>query len=250
MGLKSFLSRQREKHTQKKIDTLIACVNNPKIKSEDRRLAIDELQKAGTSEALLGLAQRFSFNYDKSIDDREEKEQVAAILIENKEKSLPPLRTFLKKTPSVQWPVKVLRELTTDTEIVSLLLAELDVAEHSFQREDAEKRADILSALKDFADDRIAQAVSPLFDGEFDDVTRIAAINLTRTQQGEMNREKLIQLYLNEATPIRIKSEILDCFLATGWTVKGFRKSMEEALPAGFDLTREGRIVARTAVKP
>ncbi|MFH1727248.1 MAG: hypothetical protein ABIA04_02370 [Pseudomonadota bacterium] len=245
MGLIEFFGKRKEQKAQKQLHRYCNIVANKKLKNEDREIAIEELKKIGSKEAIFGLLHRYDFIYEKLIEDRQEKELVMSIVLSFKEKSIAPLKKYLKESSTVGWPVKILKELIPEEEVVSLLLEVLTTEEMSFQRDEMEKNIDVLNTLTEFNDIRIADKVLPFLDGDFDDQTKLSAIEIMGKLKAESGREKLLTLFVNKETPVRLKTEILAVLIKAGLPVTGFRKTIEEMLPSGYDITREGKIILR-----
>src|SRR5436853_768952 len=78
VGIFDFLSGGKGGAVQK----TVARANNKNAQSVDRFRALEQLRDDGSDEAIAGLLRRFSFNYDKSIEDEQEKEWVHDTIIE------------------------------------------------------------------------------------------------------------------------------------------------------------------------
>ena len=81
-----------------------------------------------------------------------------------------------------------------------------------------------------------------LFLGDEADDVRLAALDFLFDQLGDQAREMALECYLDSEDRPRVRSHILERFADKGWSVKGFRPKIEDTLPEGYTLTRDGRI--------
>ena len=79
MGLFDFFSK--ESRGKSAVESASKRVMTKHLQSPDRFAAMEKLREVGTDDALYGLARRFSYVYDKSIEDEQEKEWVTETLI-------------------------------------------------------------------------------------------------------------------------------------------------------------------------
>src|SRR5438552_6365392 len=88
----------------------------------DRQEAINELCKLKTTEAVEALLKRFTFMTDPSITDQEEKDVVFEGIVSAGEVAIAPVRAFAAKADSLTLPMKILKELLPEEELVDELL--------------------------------------------------------------------------------------------------------------------------------
>ena len=77
-----------------------------------------------------------------------------------------------------------------------------------------------------------------------DDDVRLAALDYFFKRPEEEAREPVLKCYLDSDDRPRIRAHILDRLIDLGWSVRGFRPKIEEALPEGYFLTRDGTVKA------
>src|SRR5688572_17951857 len=111
MGL--FDRFSKEGREQSAVEKSSKRVMNKHAQSADRFVALEKLKEIGTDEALYGLVRRFSYNYDKTIEDEQEKEWVASALAALGARALPALRRYLKQATTLSYPLRVLESIAT-----------------------------------------------------------------------------------------------------------------------------------------
>ncbi len=72
-----------------------------------------------------------------------------------------------------------------------------------------------------------------------------------RREQAILNHKKhikskfgqsVLELLVNEETPLRLRASNAGTLKNLGWSVRGYRKRVEEILPDGMHVDRSGRI--------
>jgi len=81
-----------------------------------------------------------------------------------------------------------------------------------------------------------------LFLGDEADDVRLAALDYLLDRSEEQARQEALECYLDSEDRPRVRSHILELFAEKGWRVRGFRPKIEDTLPEGYTLTRDGRI--------
>ena len=61
----------------------------------------------------------------------------------------------------------------------------------------------------------------------------------------EESRESVLETYIDCQDRPRVRGHILKQLARRGWPVKGFRSKIEESLPEGHVLTRDGAVKIR-----
>src|SRR6188508_3329947 len=111
MGIFDLLSK--EGRAKGKLDSLIKKTTHKHVQSADRFAAMEGLKEIGTDDALYGLCRRFSFVYDKSQQDEEEKQWVEDTLVDLGDRSIGPLRRFIMQGETVSFPLRVLEKIAS-----------------------------------------------------------------------------------------------------------------------------------------
>jgi HEAT repeat protein len=236
MDILSFIRPSPEQRIRK----LRKKVKEPHGDASVRQNAAQRLFEMGTEPALRALLDRFTITVSPSVQDEAEKQEVFNWLVSLGQGAVPPLLSFLKNERAVYWPARTLREILPDDEL----------AEHfgeilHFLWENppatAFPKAQIIRSLEGVVSEELVETVLSFLEDEDDDV-RLAAIEYLLDQPEEATRESILQCYLDSEGRPRVRIQILDHLSDKGWTVRGFRPAIEETLPEGYALTREGRI--------
>src|SRR3954469_12954487 len=98
------------------------AAGSKRAQAYDRQEAIHELCKLKSADAVEALLKRFTFAIDPSITDQEEKEAVFEGIVEAGREAIEPVRAFAAKAESLAWPVRILKELLPEDELVEELL--------------------------------------------------------------------------------------------------------------------------------
>jgi len=258
MGLKSWFKGG----SSNPVDKWVKRLTQKWGPSENRMAAMDKLVEIGSPEAIGALLQRFTIQCENGVVDETEKGHVGDAVLGFGEQAIEPIRQALREIDQISWPLALLRQILSGDEarfIVELvaLLDDLDVeymrnpekklAVMTFlaglddlEREDGEP-PDLMRSARPPVDERIAAASVKFLEDE-DEEVRYLAVTVLARQGDEVARVPLIELLIDEETSRRFRMRIAEAFSRTEWTVKGFRKQAEEALPQGFKLDRQGRV--------
>ena len=249
---------------------LAANANNIYMQSGDRYRALEKLRDDGSEEALAGLLRRFTWNYDKTIEDEQEKESVHDWLVEmatyEQTGGDKPGITGDDKQAARDQRAGVLRALEKSilgADTVSLQLRVLDhVAGHDetwpiLERviaannneyvRDPSKKVQLVNFLGEgFKDPRAASALIQYLEDP-DETVRFHTVEaLLHQANEEIAREPLLKLLVKkEEDSRRIKIRILDVLAETGWVTHGFKGEVEEevkSLGLSYSIDNKGRI--------
>jgi hypothetical protein len=215
-----------------------------RAQAPDRQEALQELAKLKTSDAVEALLKRFTFAIDPSITDQEEKEfAYEGIIGAGKDAALEPIRAFAMKAESVQYPIKILKELCDEDEVVDELikwLARWDTEYAKFM----DPKLQLLDVLGDYKNPKVRPAVEP-FLGDFTEEARYRAVQTILAQKEPESLEKLLDCLLDEES-VRTKNKILDGIAALGWEVPEERRDpVRKALPYEYGIDGAGKISKR-----
>ena len=223
---------------------------NTKIKPDDRRPALDLLAESGSDEAITALLGRLTFNYDNNmVSDEEEKTFVYETLVHlGLERVLPSLRKHLQGARSLSWGLRLASELC-DAETIWTLISEILQAMEPGYTRDPTRKLQVLTFVGELEDERAVDALIP-YTEDHDESVRFNVVEGLLQHENEKAREPLIKLLIDEdEESLRIKNRICEGFIANGWTVKGYRGSVEKALAEDFVVDGKGRIKAKRARK-
>jgi HEAT repeat protein len=233
-ALKKNLQRAVDKHAQ----------------SPDRFKALESLRDDGSPEAMLGLLRRFSLQYDKSIEDEQEKEWVYQVLCEMGAAVVPPLRRYMRDTETLGWALKVLEKVAKGDEfreIVGELCAQND---NSYVRDPA-KKIQLLHFMGEHRDPVLATLLVPYLEDVNEGVRFTAVEALLGQRNQEVTLAPLLRLLLSEGEESRrIKVRIAEGLSQLGFPIPERHAEVQAALSdllPGARLDKEKRIRASGA---
>jgi hypothetical protein len=200
--------------------------------------AARRLLEMGTRESLLAVLDRFTISASPSRRDEEEKDELVEWLVEMGPRMVEPIMLFLKRERQVYWPVRVLKEILSEEEFQQKIN---EVLTHHWEYPPAspDPKAQLIRAIKGVSSPEIDETVGRYFEDDDDDVL-VATLDHYFELPEERAREGVLETYLRCADRPRIRNHILERLVEKGWSVKGFRPRVEETLPEGYILTRDG----------
>jgi hypothetical protein len=181
------------------LNKAIAKATNKRAQSIDRWAAMEKLAAAGTDEALLALCKRFSFSYDKTTEDQQEKGWVVQTLVAKGEVALGPLRRFMKTADMLGYPLEILGRIANHDQILETIDELLATEEPGYTR-DPKRRIDIIDWLAEYeeaSDDEVATRVIPYLE-DFDENVRFKATEALDRNPGEGTGPALAAALTNE----------------------------------------------------
>lgn len=242
MGILSFFSRDPEQ----RIQSLRRKIQERYGQPEGRQQAIDKLLDMGTPEAIGALLTRFTVNVEPSITDAEEKEYLSKSIVEMGEKAIDPLKSFLMRSDdATSWALRMLERLIPGEALVALCIEALRKVGPDYTR-DPEKKQVLISTLAKKEGEDISAAIIPFLEDPSDDVRIEAAYALAKHRQ-ESAREPLLQAFVASSDRNRVIAAITAALVETGFGVQGYREKVEQGLPAGFSISREGKVFKQEA---
>lgn len=236
MGLLDFFGKKSGPAAIKKHATRVA---NKRSHAADRYESLRALAEMKTSDAIAALLMRFTYTTDPTITDQEEKDYAYRCIVEAGEVAIEPARAFLRQQDSISWPMKVLRTLLEEREVVAELLSVLETMDTEYER-DPQKKVQVLACLEDFRDDRIAAAVTRFLD-DVNETSRLhACATLLAQQRAAEHFERLRTHYLTEES-VRVRARILDGLIAADAGFEADLDAVRGKLPAGYVLDSKGK---------
>jgi HEAT repeat protein len=248
------------------LDRTVKAATNKNAQSADRFRALERLRDDASDEAVAGLLRRFTFNYDKSIDDEQEKnwvfdslvemanhkvkdsddDQTRAVKLQQKALVLRQVEKSLLGAETIAWPLKVLDRVADRDEAWAILARVVEVNDNSYVR-DPSKKIQLITFLGErFSDARASQALLQYLE-DVDETVRFATVEaLGHAKVEAVAREPLLRLLLSkDEESRRIKVRILDVLGEVGWNTHGFKGEVEQAITAlggGWHIDNKGRI--------
>jgi HEAT repeat protein len=231
MGL--FDRFSKEGREQSSVEKNTKAVLNKHKQSADRFAALEKLRDIGTDEALHGMVRRFSYNYDKTIEDEQEKEWVAKTLISLGDKALAPLRKYIKDATSLSYPLRVLGQIGTPEQILATIDEVIAREEPGYTRDPARKLQVLgwLSEWNGASAAEIARRAVPYL-ADFDGDVRFAAIETLSNHLDEASsRAPLLDALVRpEEEHRRIKLRAAEVLAAAGWQVTSHKEKVSGLL--------------------
>jgi hypothetical protein len=223
-------------------------VMDKRAMSPDRFASIEFLCRLATAEAWRALLPRFNFAVDPSIQDREEKNYIFESITGNPENAVDPVRDYLRSAASLTWPIKMLKSMLEPEDFVGELIDYLATFDTGYEK-NAERKAQIIAALEEESDPRIAEAVLPFLEDFSEDIRFHTVRTLVAQNAESVARDALVKLLIDDQSA-RIRSTVVDGLAEKGWTIDPSQKDAVAkvlvTVPNGpFVVGGEGKIVRR-----
>lgn len=249
MGVFDFLkgkpkagASERPKAADKNLARYAEAISK-RAQNYDRQEALDALAKLGTADAASALLKRFTFVIEPGITDQEERETAFRGIVAAGEEALGPIREFASRAESVQWPVRMLRELLDDASYVTEILGLLARWDTEYDR-NPDPKIQLLAGLETVKDSRIAPAIVRFLE-DVHEPTRFQAVTTLFEQDAEDFAGALAKALIAEEA-VRTQVRIAEGLASRGWPVpESERGAFAEKLPRRFGLDAEGRVQAR-----
>ena len=252
MSLSSWLQRRKETRRKKTVLRYKKLIKRRYGQGEDRQKAIAFFKEMGGRVGISGLLERFMVNCEPSIRDEDEKQQVFDILSGFGDDVVPAIEDYINRKDAasipITWPLKVLAAVTEPQDAVGVIVRALEQIGTKYVRE-PERKVLLVSQLSEYDDERVVKTLIPFLRDHRDEV-QLEALAAMERRADEAAREPMLDLLVEEHTPLRLRACLADTLKTLGWTVKGYRKKVEEALPEGLHVDRSGRIKGRWVNAP
>jgi hypothetical protein len=219
------------------------AAGSKRAQAYDRQEAINELCKLKSPEAVEALLKRFTFATDPSITDQEEKDAVFEGIVSTGRDAIEPVRAFAAKADSLAWPMRILKELLPEEELVEELLAWLSRWDTEYAKF-IDPKLQILAALEDYRRPQIRAAVEPFLQ-DVNEPARYHAVMATLAQDDAAAVGPLVSAFLEEES-VRIKNKLADALADKGWEIpEEQREALRKVLPYQFSIDGAGVVTKR-----
>lgn len=219
------------------------AAGSKRAQAYDRQEAIAELCKLRSADAVEALLKRFTFATDPSITDQEEKEAVFEGIVSAGREAIEPVRAFAAKAESLAWPVRILKELLPEDELVEELLVWLKRWDTEYAKF-IDPKLTILQLLSEYAHPKIREAVEPFLQ-DANEPARFHAVAAT-LQQKDPEAISPILAGLLEEESVRVRAKIADGFVALGWEIPDDqRDAVRKVLPPAYTVDGAGLVTKR-----
>ena len=246
MGLFDFLGKKKQdgdaapvakKASPKDVSKLGRLVGEKMAQNYDRQEAIEELSKMGTPEAAEALLKRFGFSMEPSITDQEEKEAAIEGIVAAGKAAIPPIRRYAKKAEGLTWPLRALKRIVGEGEIVPELLALLAQFDTEYMR-NPEPKIQLISVLEEYPCEEVRVAVEP-FLTDVNEPVRFNAVGAVFAVNDAKSTPAFVAA-LAEEESLRIKNRIAGGLAERGWVVGAdLLDTVKRSLPEDFSVDGE-----------
>ncbi len=205
---------------EKALKKTIHRATNVVSQSADRWAAMEKLLEIGSDEALDALCRRFSFSYDKTIEDQQEKDWTVANLVALGEPALPALRRYMKAAKSLGYPLKVLGKSASEATIFEVLDELLADEEPGYVR-DPKRRIDIIEWLGEWTAKpaEIVKRVLPYVE-DFDENVRMKSLETISLKPDASAAETVCRAMVRkEEESKRFQLRCAELLAEQGWSV-------------------------------
>jgi hypothetical protein len=205
-------------------------VMNKHAQSVDRWAAMEKLGKDGSEEALYALCRRFSYKYDKTIEDAQEKQWVADTLVAKGEAALPAVRRYMKEAQTLHYPLIVVGRVAP-VEVALEICDEILASEPPGYTRDPERRTDVIAWLGecDASNQEVCKRCIPYL-ADFDENVRYKAVDSIALKPHEVAAGPLVDaLVREEEESRRLRVRIGEVLAENQWDL-GDKKSEVSAL--------------------
>ncbi len=222
----------------------VARVANKRAQKHERWESIQALASDGSDEALRALLTRFTIRVDPSITDEEEKSAAFRGVVQNGEAAVGPVLDFLEVSETLAWPLKILKELQTEEELITTLLELLSKMDTEYER-DPQKKVDVMASFEERNDPRIVEAVTRFLE-DMNETVRFYTVGAILAQdEAAAALEKMTKAFLAEES-VRVRMRMLDGYIERGWMLGDVKDEALKRLPPGYSLGKKGEVRKKT----
>lgn len=244
MGLFDFLGKKKQGGggaSVREVQRFERIVGNKLSQNLDRQEAIEALAKMGTRASAAALLKRFDWLMDPTILDSEEKEAALAGVVRAGEEAIEPIRSYCRKSESLLWALKALRQIVPNDRLADELLALLDQFDTEYIR-NPEPKIQLITELSHHATEDVRVAVEPFLNDASEPVRFAAATTLFELNLPESTPSLVAALETEES--LRIKNRIAQGLVDRRWPVpEGQLATCKQALPNDYRL--DGSLIVR-----
>lgn len=219
------------------------AAGSKRAQAYDRQEAIAELCKLKSADAVEALLKRFTFATDPSITDQEEKEAVFEGIVSAGREAIEPVRAYAAKAESLAWPVRILKELLPEEELVEELLVWLKRWDTEYAKF-IDPKLTILQLLGEYRHPKIREAVEPYMQ-DANEPARFHAVAASLAQKDSAAIPAILAALFEEES-VRIRAKVADGFIALGWEVPDDqRDAVRKVLPPAYTVDGAGLVSKR-----
>jgi HEAT repeat protein len=246
VGLFDRFKDYRKQRDDRKISKSLSVIRNPKAIKEDRQAAIEYFKGLDDPHtAVPALLQRFEYSLEHGINDTREKEACMEGIIAHGEPALPHVREHLLTTSRIAWPIKTLKALGKEEQVIDILKDALDFEDVRFDQAKVDKNYDILCYMIDyklpgFADKLVHFLADP------DERVRFAATEVL-IEQDDSSVPHALEHFIGDESPdnTRIRRSVIEAFLRHGWQLKNPEKYPNRQVVGPLFVNKDDKLEVR-----
>ena len=226
--------------SSKQVDSTVIALTRRHGEPALRYEAADRLLGWGSDEAIEGLLKRYTVTVERETSDDDEKAYIADQITEKiGSRAIPSVEKYLRHQEQVNWPLRLLKRLTTPEDFrdrVLGILAKLDV---HFDKHPIRK-VEMIHALIEFAaEPAVSDAVAAFLD-DTSDTVRIAAAELLASSAREKDFAAMIDGLIASPDRPRVRAGLCRLLVGVKGAAAARREDVSGALADGFILDEEG----------
>ena len=210
-----------KKPDERRVARAIATIKNTKAIKEDRLAAIDYFSHVGDPAiGVSALLQRFEYSLEHGINDTREKEACMEGILAYGQEALPAVKEHLLSTNRIAWPIKVLKALGEEGQVIDILKSALDFGDVAFDQAKVDKNYDILCYMIDYKlpgfTDKLAHFVH-----DPDERVRFAATEVL-IEQDDATVPGMLESFIGDesAENTRLRRSVIEAFLKHQWSLQ------------------------------
>ena len=211
---------------------------------EYRREAMDKLLEIGSEEAITALLGRFTVNASGQIADEDEKRDLVEMLVDAKDKTLEPLKTFIRTQKKfLAFPIRAYVRMVDRAEARAFLretLAQYEPLDHR----STHAKAILLTSLADLGGEETAETIAPYVADHDDDVQYVAVESLERLGNRQL-ASQLTDVCTSDDHSARVKRRAADALCKLGWSVKPAYSRFDAELKSAYILGKKGQLIPK-----
>jgi hypothetical protein len=216
---------------EKALKKTIERATNTVSQSSDRWSAMERLRDEGSDEALFALCRRFSFSYDKTIEDQQEKDWAVSSLVSLGEAALGPLRRYMKSASNLGYPLQILGQVASQERVLEVIDELLEDEEPGYVR-DPKRRTDIIEWLGGWtAGPRdVVKRVLPYVE-DYDENVRFQSIEAISLKPEASAAETVCRAMVREEEESqRFQVRCAELLSEQGWSVETHRAEVQNLM--------------------
>ena len=239
---KQFKKRRHEKAIANNLKTL----QNPKALKEERVAAIEFFKHIEDAETSINsLLKRFNYSLEHGINDTREKESAMEGILAFETNGLQFIQEHLKISTKIAWPIKILKSIASEEQIVSTLQECLNFADVEFDQNQIDKNYDILCYLRDYQiEGKLCESLFHFLEAH-DERLRFAVVEVLLEQSHDFIPAKLEKFLLDESPEnSRIRQSVIKGFVDHKWTLPSKNNFKVGPFLPGYSINKSYNLIS------